>query len=684
MAMINTNKNKVTTNKEDNTMSRNALAFTEFRLVGIEQQFKRVSEKRLLEAMTLNEELEQYGYTLTPAGVRALALASDSTRGNFMSRIADYVGDVKAKPMYPDFPNQVMNMDEAIFRFHQMVHYFSTYGMEMLFDVEVKKGWLPDVEDTEKTVSDTRLLDLKVLEVVDETDFNAVLYKKIVGKAEKMTDKEAMLLKAILPNLTTEIVSGVGVKFKRNMLDVFYAMFSDAELSTEDKISVLHALCQHTGDVWKCMDYALTREGFHLKTSQKRLLVKLLESYSVVDFTANLILSAKKAERTSLMLRYLDYNMYSRSPEHKAAVKSLRDGELRSWESKAKYLIENKREGAVEFVAKHPGTMLRMLTYILRNGFSEEEVSVALAAEASSLSTQTLVSILYHFGRENSAWESEERRVEEIRVYNICETALRTKMETLNTALTGKKVFMDFHGYNLEKSTLQTNNKSSEGGYVRSGLAYQLPDNVDRLRFFVYWNDEHRVDIDLHAAATATDGSAINIGWNSDYCNNGLCFSGDITHSDAAEYIDIDMSADIREVTANINIFSGKDVFKDIEECYVGIMAVNRLGEKVKLYNPSNCFFAHHLTSNCRILNYGYVDVKSRTLIFDGKEGEGGYYSKAQRFESKFTLQRYLDIFAEGQGVEPVDKPEDADVVLVMEKASNNKEVSLIDENFFM
>lgn len=672
------------TNMDNNTMSRNTLAFTEFRLVGIEPQFKRVSEKRLLEVMTLNEELEQYGYTLTPTGVRALALASDNARENFISHIADYIGGVKAKPMYPDFPNQVMNMDEAMFRFQQMVHYFSTYGMEMLFDVEVKKGWLPDVQDTEKTESDARLLNLKVLELIDETKFDAVLYEKIVGKTEKMTDKEAMLLKAIIPNLTTKNIAGINVKFKRNMLDVFYAMFSNTELSTEDKISILRALCQHTGDVWKCMDYALTREGFHLKTSQKRLLVKLLESYNVVDFTANLILSAKKAERTSLMLRYLDYNVYSRSPEHKAAVKSLRNGELRSWESKAKYLIENKREGAVEFVAKHPGTMLRMLTYILRNGFPEEEVATALAAEASSLSTQTLANVLYHFGRKSDAWESEEIRAEAASVYNICETVLRRKMETLNTALTCKKVFMDFHDYNLEKSILQTNNKSSEGGYVRSGLAYQLPENVDRLRFFVYWNDKYSVDIDLHATATTTGGGAINIGWNGDYCNNGLCFSGDITHSDAAEYIDIDMTADISQVTANINLFSGKDAFKNIEECYVGIMAVDKLGEEIKLYNPSNCFFAHHLTSNCCKLNYGYIDVQSRTLIFDGKEGEDGYYSKTQRFESKFTLQRYLDIFSESQAVELVDKPEDADVVLVMEKASSDKEVSLIDENFFM
>ena len=42
--------------------------------------------------------------------------------------------------------------------FHQVLHYFSTYGAEMFTGIKVSKGWLPYVEDTEKTESDNQLL----------------------------------------------------------------------------------------------------------------------------------------------------------------------------------------------------------------------------------------------------------------------------------------------------------------------------------------------------------------------------------------------------------------------------------------------------------------------------------------------------------------------------------------------
>ena len=41
-------------------------------------------------------------------------------------------------------------MDEATFRYNQVMHYFSTYGVELIagmlgLDVSVGQGWMPDV-----------------------------------------------------------------------------------------------------------------------------------------------------------------------------------------------------------------------------------------------------------------------------------------------------------------------------------------------------------------------------------------------------------------------------------------------------------------------------------------------------------------------------------------------------------
>ena len=61
------------------------------------------------------------------------------------------------------------------------------------------------------------------------------------------------------------------------------------------------------------------------------------------------------------------------------------------------------------------------------------------------------------------------------------------------------------------------------------------------------------------------------------------------------EYIDIDLTAPIDRVNANIHLFSGRPDFSAVETCYVGMMAVPE--GKVNcyasaLYSEANCFFA--------------------------------------------------------------------------------------------
>ena len=134
-----------------------------FRTLVVEKERENITDESMLRAMTINAELNALGYTLKPIGIIALAKTD-------MSRIVvdfkDAIGEVKAKPMYPNFPMQVMEMEEAEFRLHQLLHYFSTYGVEKMLGVEVEKGWLPKVENTEKVKEDDTLLSLKVLDVI--------------------------------------------------------------------------------------------------------------------------------------------------------------------------------------------------------------------------------------------------------------------------------------------------------------------------------------------------------------------------------------------------------------------------------------------------------------------------------------------------------------------------------------
>lgn len=665
-----------------NNISYDSLLLSEFRTVAVATPKNELSEDGVIKAMTVNEELIVLGYTLSPSSV--VVLAKSPSVDTFYSRVKSLIGDVKAAPMYPNFPEEVLNLSEAQFRFHQLLHYASTYGMEIIMNTPVLKGWLPNPDPEPKTEDDNILLEAKIIELVPEDEKYVRFMDKILGKAERMTDKEKMMIQEAVANVPIETLSGFHVKFKQNMLELFYTIFS-SEIDSADKLSALHAICQHTGDVWKCMDYTLTRERFHLRTAQKKLAVKLFESYSASDFESNIILSGKKGDRAGLVLNYLSYNTYSRSPAHAKIVNSLRSGELRSWESKVTKLIDEHSPDAISCIASHPGVLLRKLAFLVRQGYSCDELSKALTDSAEKLSLQTLITVLSFFGRDDAAWKSDDRCEEAHKVYSICESAIKRKLFTLETKFKGKKVFLDLDKYDTELSTIQCNSKSAEGGYLRSGLAIKVPDSVERLRFFVYWNDERRVDVDLHAAAKAADGSSIYIGWSKDYKEgDSIVFSGDITHSDAAEFIDVVLDPKrFKDVSMNINIYSGAENFKDIDECYVGMMAVDKINQEVKLYNPANCFFSHFLTGESTALSYGYIDIERRALVFYGSNTDSPWSYRDSAI-TKFNLDTFLNMLITEQGAVVVDNPEDADHILVMEKPSKAKEISILDENFFI
>ena len=665
-------------------MNFNQLLFTELRLVCISDNTTELCDSALVKTMTVNEELLQLGYTLSPRDI--VRLSKTLGVDFFVQRVKGYIGDVKAKPMYPDFPSQVMALDEAVFRFHQLVHYMSTYGIEEFTGAKVTRGWLPEMQDTEKTVSDKTLLSAKVISLVDVKDEYILPYRKILSKTERMDNKEKLIVLECLNHLTAEQLAGVKIPFKQNMLYVFNSIFTAKELTSDDKLVFLHSICQHTGDVWKCMDYALTRAKFHFKTSQKHLIVKLLESYPVNDFKTNLILSNKKAERTLLMLQYVDFNEYSRKKEFTDAVAAFRNGELHSWESRAKFLVESRSPEALDYYAQRPGMMLRSITYLIRNDYKTDEILARLAPYAASLKPQTLISLMSFFSRPESAWQ-DDRYYEAQCVIEVLSPLLIDRLRANETVLRDKKIYIDMPEYDLDQSSIRVTDNSSEGGYIRSGLAYKIPEGVDRLRFFVYWNDEQRVDVDLHGSAVDVNGEHIYIGWNADYKSGALVFSGDITHSDAAEYIDIDLIAakdTVDTVSANIHLYSGYNTFGEIDECFVGAMAVSKTGEDVKLYDPKNCFFTHYLTGKYRKINYGYVDVQNRVIVFDGVvDNNKGYYGSIVR-NNAFSLNSYLDVLFRSQGSQAVTSADEAELILVMGKPTKDNEISLIDNNFFM
>lgn len=717
-----------------NKQSYLKLLFSEFRFVVADKGQVPLSNEALTKAMTLNTNIESLGFTFTAKDIVEVISTMENPE-EIYEAINSYVSVVKAKPMYPDFPSQLMGMDEAQYRFDQLMHYDSTYGamlrasllqlaMGLDAEYEISKGWLPTVEDTEKTTEDKTLLKAKVLEIIPSEKMYTLPVHRILSKRERMSSSDELIIKYAIDNYRGAMADLIPekIEFKENIL-ILVNNICDIRILENDskKKELLTTVCQHTGDVLRCIEYRLQKSHYHLSRPEKRLWVAVLERYSEIDLECNLMLSNKKASGNIRLLQFIDYNRYSHSRKHRDVVARFRNGDLQSWEGKLKKLNDKDVHAGLRFAATHPGNLVRMVTWFLRLGCSQEEIKTVLAENASSLSSQTLVDLLdkflnqYQTGYDSTGHPSsdidEERTKEHEKTAEVLKYVLAAKCKTLDTPLSmpveyeeeiegenvvktrQKKVFIDEECFDWNNSRILGNNKSIEGGYLRKGLKIKIPEDVKNVRFFTYWNDKKCVDVDLHAYMRDSNSPGVkHVGWNGDFRQSGVVMSGDITHSDAAEYIDVDIekaaASGIDRIQLCVHLFNGKENLGAIDECYVGCLAVSDLGKKVKLYNPKNCFFASDLNAKVGGEIYGIVNPSERTLELCCEEyspyKDNCSYSMAASHKVRFSLRDYIEMLVKEQGAQLVVNRAEADVVLKIQKSESDSENSLTDVNFWL
>lgn len=635
---------------------------------------EKITNESLTKAITVNAEINNLGFTMLPKDI--IRLASDAHPENLLKLIQEMYNHKGYKPMYPGFPEEVLEMDEAVYRFHQLLHYFTTYGIEQLTGKEVSEGWMPSSKYEEKEGEAERLKELTVIELATKEEISNRIEKYIIQKKERWTQNEAILAGDFFAEHLIDVYE---IPFKENIFVYYDFLKSKNDLYILLK---LKQVCQHSGDVLDLISLCvedmkynhLTDKAF--KTSERRLFSKLLDLYSEKDLSENLI---RAEARNKIVLNYISYNKYSRNPMNKEVVRKFRNDELRSWKSIVEEKIKNHSEDTLDFIAKRPGEYFRSIRRLLSLGYSEEEILSHI--KGADLKVQTIVSALNSLCNIHNDAKVEEKAYKETFV-SIAKTLLVEALSQHKTPLSNKKVFFDKTQYSPEHSILSID-KADEGGYIRSGLAFAVPENVDTLREFVFWNDDSkRVDVDLHSVAFEPSGRSVHIGWNRYYSCSGVTMSGDITTSkNSAEYIDVDIeeakNSNIENVTFLIDYFNGGK-FNNIEKCYFGIVAAKKDSD-TSLYDPKNLYFHHDLTkSNKKTLDYGVFNLTNRTLrLLSEKETVSKFVNQIN-----FSLMDYLQLLAKAQNFTFVDRREEADIVVTLDKQENT--YCLIDKNFLL
>ena len=432
-------------------------------------------------AVTSAGNMKGTGYILPPSDVFLLAgvhhsLAGQSGRAvadaqtpNPAADIRDLVPAITVVPMYPGFPQEVLEIDEALFRFHQMIHYASTYGIEYISalvgtPVTVSRGWRPhdgDAPQAGDAATDTSddyaiFVDAKVVKLVLSTERMRGVVLERLAQPTRMHEAEVRCAAHVLAAPGQD--GFVDIAFHENMLGLVQVA---AEGTGDELVRMLKRTAQHPGDVLKAITFVRNNrpdEKKHLANRQKRAFCEVLEGFTYNQLATN-IAQAKPADRLSL--NYLSLARFG-GETLKKAVADVESGQVKSWNSKVeqqwKRLALDGPEPLLALYGEKPGMLLRSLTRLVKRGVPLEQIEQAVSSSteyslATLVRTLTIMSgeepviiSIHQHPHENEShfnWRKQHQHIAFQKTARIIRGMLVLKLATLETPLRGKRVFVD-------------------------------------------------------------------------------------------------------------------------------------------------------------------------------------------------------------------------------------------------
>lgn len=410
-----------------------------------------------------------------------------------------------------------MEISEAEFRYHQAMHYASTYGVELVagllgLDVTVGQGWMPDVESTPKDQSDETLLAPKVLHVLPTVeDLRSVVCARLALAACMHPAEIATTILVFSELGSDEELSFPVVGFHENMMELIrLAALEDSQ--TLERVAA--GLSQHPGDLLKAISYVVVHSGTgHLTTRQKKGFCQAFEHFETMSIAHNI---ADEGRHDRLAPNYLSVARFG-GPHLREAVQLVESRTVRSWASELEIRWDKVQRATpsgthkawvalLEQYAHRPGMLLRSMARLAKGGCPPDLLASAAVAHGDSYSLPTLVSTLTAFSSQG-AHEVNPLQGTVVTVSNkgkvskasqpldestrkmLCKvfaTLVERRLRTVETPLKGKRVFLGTAGISLVGSVLRPNETGNTAtAWPPVGIAFDLPqDKIVRLFTF--------------------------------------------------------------------------------------------------------------------------------------------------------------------------------------------------------
>jgi hypothetical protein len=583
---------------------------------------------------TFNLNLQALGYTLSPKVIQAFQhqttpVSSALQFSSILETLKEMKGVRNYKPMYPNFPKQVIEASDAELYINAIIHYFSFVLVDLTGDPDMI--WLPTyVKDKREPL--TEKVQLRVLDLATEKDAGD-LFDRIATSNTSIsaTDKEDLriLLNGGCYGNLTEVFPAI--KNKENLAFIG-ALLVDSTVdvspyfkTTTDVLRLATALSN--GDVSLTDDSKFKS----FKNSERRYLLGLMEPIKnkeedMLRWTERWLRLGERLHPGTFAKRF---------PTTFHAFRALRNNnnkkgnkKIVTFRSQVEAAVRSSNTAAsIKLLVQRPGDFARRLDHVLREaearGGNKVRVVDSFLEVAHEVSTPVLLQVMSHFEHRPNAnlrvvlpkgnvakvmsLDKPLPLLNESYCANVVNGIKEVLAERFSALPKLGKVYID----PALKDCLVPFSQRSASKTLRTlvrGSKLAFGNEKDTLRFFIWWHDiksedeyARRVDLDLSAVLYDADWKHIGevafynlrVG-NSHYSKEDKgCYavhSGDITSAPkgASEFIDINIPKavedGIRYVVMSVHGYTSQN-FCDLPECFAGFM-LREKPQSGEVYDP--------------------------------------------------------------------------------------------------
>lgn len=545
---------------------------------------------------------------------------------------ADYV----YRPMYPGFPQQVMEMSEAELYIYAIIHYYTLLLPEGTEQVQ------PQMKEPESPFQKS----LKIIDLGNAGQFYKMMQQTIAANSSisKADQEHLELLVALDDHILELLPNEIPLKENVGFITSLLLKYGKADLqhigryfkTATDVLRLAVALSD--GDV----SLAAVTVFRKFKRSERKLMLALLEQCP--NPAEDMLRYKERWIRLGEILHPSEYR--KRYPQCAEAFDILRNGKkLITFRSQVEQALRwHNAPLATSLLAERPGEFARRLDHLLRTHSEPYEVVLTFSLIAEQVSTPVLLQVLTHFKHRHTkhAWRTFfpkgsvgkaiaiPNTLPPISLYickEIVELCEQTLIERFSQLPSLGKVFIEA-GLQKHNVPFAMRSASKSLRTLSRGSRVAMPEG-GTIRFFLWWKEgmvdgvpTDRVDIDLSAVIYDTNWDYMeHVSYTNLRSAQYKAFhSGDIVTAPqgACEFIDIDIASVLRYggryVVSYLNSFTLQP-FCNLPECFAGWMMRKKPNSR-EIFDPATVEDCIDLAADTQIAIPVILDLVEREVIW--------------------------------------------------------------------